>query len=249
LHSEWLAPKQATDGKLVLYLHGGAYIMGSCATHRQMVSYIAKASRVRTLLPEYRLAPEHPFPAAIDDAVRLYRSLLADGYLPDDIVIMGDSAGGGLTMATLLSLRDAREPLPAAACLISPWLDLTASGESMSSRAHEDPWFKPGDMPVVTSYYCREDQLRHPLISPVFADLADLPSIYIQVGSDEILLSDSTRCADQIKAVGGNVEIEIWPGMWHVFQVFVHQVPESRRAVRKIGEFVRQSLRCAPAVP
>jgi acetyl esterase/lipase len=249
LHSEWLAPDDACNDKLILYLHGGAYIMGNCATHRQMVSYIAKAASVRTLLPEYRLAPEHAFPAAIDDAVRLYRSLLADGYLPDDIVIMGDSAGGGLTMATLLSLRDAREPLPAAACLISPWLDLTASGESMSSRAHKDPWFKPADMPVVTSYYCRDDQLRHPLVSPVFADLDGLPPLYIQVGSDEILLSDSTRAADKVRATGGDVEIEIWPGMWHVFQVFVHQVPESRQAVRKLGEYVRKSLRCAPVAP
>ena len=249
LHSEWLAPDHAFDGKLILYLHGGAYIMGNCATHRQMVSYIAKVSGVRTLLPEYRLAPEHPFPAAIDDAVRMYRSLLADGFSHEDIVIMGDSAGGGLTMATLLSLRDAREPLPSAACLISPWLDLTASGESMSSRAHKDPWFKPEDMPVVTSYYCREDQLRHPLVSPVFADLSGLPPLYIQVGSDEILLSDSTRAADKVKAAGGKADIETWPGMWHVFQVFVHQVPESRKAVRKIGDFVRKSLRCAPAVP
>lgn len=243
LHAEWLTPENAVDGKLLLYLHGGAYIMGSRSTHRELASHIASATGVRTLLPEYRLAPEHPFPAAIDDAVGVYRDLIADGHAAHDIVIAGDSAGGGLTMATLLSLRDAREPLPAAACMLSPWLDLSATGESMTTRMHSDPWFKPSDMPIVASYYCEESQLRHPLASPVFADLSDLPPLYIQVGEDEILLSDSTRCAERVRAAGGNIELEIWPGMWHVFQVFVHRMPESREAIRKIGAFVRRELK------
>lgn len=243
LNAEWLMPKNAADGKLLLYLHGGAYIMGSCNTHRELASHIASTTGVRILLPEYRLAPEHPFPAAIDDAVGIYRALIADGYAAKDIVIAGDSAGGGLTMATLLSLRDARDPLPAAACLLSPWLDLSATGESMTTRADRDPWFKPNDMPIVTSYYCEESQLRHALASPVFADLSELPPLYIQVGEDEILLSDSTRCAESVEATGGNVELEIWPGMWHVFQVFVHRMPESRDAIRKIGEFIRRELK------
>jgi len=243
LKAEWLTPADATDDKLLLYLHGGAYIMGGCTTHRRLVSYIAQAAGVRTLLPEYRLAPEHPFPTAIDDAVRLYRALLADGHSAENIVIAGDSAGGGLTMATLLSLRDANEPLPAAACLLSPWLDLSASGESMTTRVHRDPWFKPKDMPIVTSYYVAQSQVRHPLASPVFADLSGLPPLYIQVGEDEILLSDSTRCAEKVEAAGGSVELEIWPGMWHVFQMFVHEMPESRAAIRKIGDFVRRMLK------
>ena len=243
LNAEWLTPKNAADGKLLLYLHGGGYIMGSCSTHRELASHIASATGVRTLLPEYRLAPEHPFPAAIDDAIGIYRALIADGYAAQDIVIAGDSAGGGLTMATLLSLRDARDPLPSAACMLSPWLDLSATGESMTTRANQDPWFKPNDMPIVTSYYCEESQLRHPLASPVFADLSDLPPLFIQVGEDEILLSDSTRCAENVAAAGGNIELEIWPGMWHVFQVFVHRMPESRDAIRKIGEFIRRELK------
>lgn len=242
LAAEWLTPAGAADGKLLLYLHGGAYIMGGCATHRQLASFIARAAGVRTLLPEYRLAPEYPFPAAVDDIVGLYRALLADGYEAHNIVIAGDSAGGGLAMATLLSLRDVGDPLPAAACLLSPWLDLTASGESMIGAASNDPWFRPDDMPIIASYYCRDDERRHPLVSPVFADLAGLPPCYIQVGSDEILLSDSTRAAEKIKAGGGEVDIEIWPGMWHVFQVFVRQVPESRKAVSKIGGFIRRVL-------
>jgi len=242
IKAEWLTPKGAPEGKLLLYLHGGAYIMGGCATHRQLVSYIARAAGVCTLLPEYRLAPEHPFPEALNDAVSLYRALLTDGYAAEDIVIAGDSAGGGLTMATLLSLRDAGDPLPAAACLLSPWLDLAATGETMSTHAHRDPWFKPEDMLVVSSYYCKQDQRRDPLVSPVYGDLSGLPPIYIQVGADEILLSDSTRAAEKVKSAGGEVVIEIWPGMWHVFQLFVRQMPESRAAIAKLGGHIRGVL-------
>jgi len=242
LKSEWLTPKGVADAKLLLYLHGGGYIVGGCGTHRQLVSHIAAAAGVRALLPEYRLAPEHPFPAAIDDAVGVYRALIADGYAAEDIVIAGDSAGGGLTMATLLSLRDAGNPLPAAACLLSPWLDLASTGESMTTRAHRDPWFKPEDMPIIASHYCDESNFKQPLVSPVYADLSGLPPLYIQVGDDEILLNDSTRTADKVKEAGGKVDIEVWPDMWHVFQVFVHQMPESRAAIRKIGEFVRRVL-------
>jgi len=240
LNSEWLTPKGAADGKLLLYLHGGAYIVGGCGTHRQLVSHIAAAAGVRALLPEYRLAPEHPFPAAIDDAVGVYRALIADGYAAEKIVIAGDSAGGGLTMATLLSLRETGDPLPAAACLLSPWLDLASTGESMTRRAHRDPWFEPEDMPIIASHYCDKSMFKQPLVSPVYADLSGLPPLYIQVGEDEILLSDSTRTADKVREAGGKVDIEIWPDMWHVFQVFVHQMPESRAAIRKIGEFVRR---------
>ncbi len=242
LTAEWLTPKNAADKKLILYLHGGAYVMGCCATHRQLVSHIARAAGVRALLPEYRLAPENPFPAAVEDAVGIYRTLLAGDYAAKDIVIAGDSAGGGLTMATLLSLRDAGDPLPAAACLLSPWLDLAATGETMVTNAHKDPWFKPEDMPFVAGYYCNEDQFRNPLASPVYGDLAGLPPICIQVGGDEILLSDSVRAAQKVEEAGGEVELEIWPGMWHVFQIFVRQMPESGAAIHKLGAYIRSSL-------
>lgn len=242
LQAEWLAPGAAADGKLLLYLHGGAYIMGGCRTHRQFVSHIAKFAGVRALLPEYRLAPEHPFPAAIEDATGIYLSLLAQGYAAEDIIIAGDSAGGGLTMATLLSLRHTGDPLPAGACLISPWLDLSGSGESMTTHAQKDPWFRPKDLPVVTGYYCDESQLTNPLVSPVYANLAGMPPLYIQVGADEILLSDATRIADKVIAAGGVVDLEIWPDMWHVFQMFLHFMPESRQAVRKLGTHIRAAL-------
>lgn len=242
MRAEWLTPQAPARGKAMLYLHGGAYVFGNCATHRQLVSYVARACNVRALVIEYRLAPEHPFPAAIEDSLAAYRALRDEGYGPGDIVLAGDSAGGGLVMALLLSLRDAGEQMPAGAVMLSPWLDLTASGESMTTRAKRDPWFKPPDMPIIASYYCEEDEYRNPLVSAVYADVAGLPPIYIQVGDDEILLSDSTRIAEKLEAAGGEVTLEIWPDMFHVFQVFVHQMPESREAIDKFVPFVRSRL-------
>jgi acetyl esterase/lipase len=242
MQAEWLTPREVSEGRLLLYLHGGGYVFGSCATHRQMVSCIALAGAVPALLPEYRLAPEHPFPAAIEDTVRLYRALLEAGYSPRDIVIAGDSAGGGLTLATLLALRDAGDPLPAAACLLSPWLDLTGSGESMRTNAQRDPWFKPEYMPVLARHYCTDDERIHPLVSPVFADLGGLPPLFIQVCDDEILLSDSTRIVDKARTAGGAAELETYNGLWHVFQAFARQVPEARAAVDKLGAYIRRVL-------
>lgn len=240
--SEWLRPTTSRRRKLLLYLHGGAYVLGSCRSHRHMVSHIARAAGVDALLPEYRLAPEHRFPAAIDDAVTMYRALLEDGYAPEDIVVGGDSAGGGLTVATMLSLRHAGLPLPAANVLLSPFLDATASGESAESRAERDPWFHASDVSVVVDYYCGHDEVRNPLVSPVFANVAGLPPAYIQVGDDEILLSDSTRYADMLRAAGIDAEIEIWPEMWHVWHLFVGKMPESRKAIEGIGRFIEKTL-------
>lgn len=247
MRAEWLTPQAPARRKVMLYLHGGAYVFGNCATHRQLVSYIARACGVRALVIEYRLAPEHRFPAAIEDSLAAYRALREEGYAPADILVAGDSAGGGLVMALLLSLRDAGEEMPAGGLLFSPWLDLTASGESMTTRAKRDPWFKPPDMPIIASYYCESDEYRNPLVSPVFADVAGLPPIYIQVGDDEILLSDSTRIAENIEAAGGDVTLEVWPDMFHVFQVFVHQMPESREAIEQLAPFVTARLGIAAA--
>lgn len=247
LYAEWLRPKQAVDGKVMLYLHGGAYLVGSCRTHRQMVSHIARAAGVNALVPEYRLAPEHPFPAAIDDAVGVYRWLLANGFDPGDVFIAGDSAGGGLTVAVMLSLRHAGLPMPAAAVLLSPFLDITASGESATTRAEKDPWFDAKDMHIVADNYCGDGtEPQSPLVSPVFANVAGLPPTFIQVGDDEILLSDSTRLAEKMKNAGLDVEIEIWPEMWHVFQLFIGKMPESRRAIRRIGTYLGERMQTEP---
>jgi acetyl esterase/lipase len=242
MYCEWLTPTESEPGKVLLYFHGGAYLMGSCATHRKLVSYVARACRVRALMIEYRLAPEHPFPAAVDDAMAAYNALIEQGYSGADILVAGDSAGGGLTMALLLSLRDAAQELPAGALLLSPWLDLTSSGESARTRADQDPWFKADDMPYVAAYYCKDEELELPLVSPVFADVAGLPPVYIQVGDDEILLSDSTRITEKLERADCEVTLEVWPKMWHVFQVFVGLMPESRAAIEKTVPFVRERL-------
>jgi monoterpene epsilon-lactone hydrolase len=243
LNVEWLTPKDHMDGKLLLYLHGGAYVLGGCDLHRQMVSHIARAGRIRAILPEYRLSPEHKYPAAINDAVGVYRSLLKMGLKPQDIIFAGDSAGGGLSVATLLALRDAGDPLPAAAVLLSPFLDVTGSGASMQSRADKDPWFRAEDIPIVADHYCEPHQRRFPLVSPVFANVEGLPPMLIQVGDHEILLSDSERLADECVAAGIDVELEVWPEMWHVFQMFTRKMPESRQAIDKIGRYIQARLK------
>ena len=242
IHCEWLVPEGCDGAPVLYYLHGGAYLMGSTQTHRRMVSHIARASGTRALVPNYRLAPEHRFPAAIEDSTAVYRSLLEAGTDPAAMAIAGDSAGGNLTMATLLALRDAGDPLPTAVCLMSPWLDLAAEGESMDSRAKHDPWFRPKDIPEIVEKYCSKYDTKNPLVSPVYADPSNLPPTLIQVGDHEILLSDSTRMADKISEVGGYVTLQIWPDMWHVFQLFVGLMPESKRAINDISIFLKQHL-------
>ncbi len=242
LHSEWYRPVNAATGKVFLFLHGGAYALGSCDSHRGLVTRIAEAACVDTVLPEYRLAPEHPFPAGLDDAVAAYRALIARGYAAEDIVIGGDSAGGGLTVAAMLQLRHQGIALPRAAVLLSPFLDMTASGESMTTRAKQDPWFDPAHLEIVVGHYCPGEDLANPLLSPVFANVAGLPQMLIHVGDDEILLSDATRFADKLEAAGIPVELEVFPGMWHVFQLFVGKMPESGAAVDKIGAYVKAAF-------
>jgi acetyl esterase/lipase len=239
LHAEWYRPKQVLPGKVLLYLHGGAYALGSCVSHRKLVTHIAKQGQLEAVLPEYRLAPEHPFPAGPDDCVRAYRALLDKGYEAGNIIIGGDSAGGGLTIATMLQLRHDGLPLPSGAVMLSPFLDMTVSGESATTRVAQDPWFDPAHISVVIGHYCPYEDLQNPLLSPVFANVAGLPPTLIQVGDDEILLSDATRFADKLKEEGVHVELEVFPDMWHVFQLFVGKMPESKAAIAKIGQFIR----------
>ena len=239
---EWLIPEGCEDAPILYYLHGGAYMMGSPATHRQMLSFIAREAGVRALLPDYALAPENPFPAGLHDCLAVYHGLLAAGANARHILVGGDSAGGGMTMAMLVSLRDAGDDLPAATILLSPWLDLSASGESMKTRKAKDPWFRPDFMQKIARKYAPEGDLDYPLVSPVFADATGLPETLIQVGDHEILLSDSTRLSDNISAAGGKVTLQVWPEMWHVFQFFVKLMPESRRAIDDIAKFIRDTL-------
>ena len=237
---EWLVPSGCQEAPVLLYLHGGAYVGGSSATHRSMVSHIARASGMRALLPNYRLAPEHPFPAGLEDCVAVYRALLADGADPARLAIGGDSAGGGMTFAALLKLRDSGDRLPATAVLLSPWLDLTGTGESTRTRDAQDPMFDAKEMPKAAAYYAPHEMLSNPWISPLFADVHGLPPMLIQVGDHEILLSDSTRITDKIRAAGGDVTLQVWPDMWHVFQYSIGQMPEAKRAIDDIGTYLRR---------
>lgn len=242
LDAEWLTPEDAPADRAILYLHGGAYVVGSCDSHRHLVSHIARASGVRALLPEYGLAPENRFPGPIDDVVHVYRALLDDGFDPAQLLIAGDSAGGGLAVATLLTLRDEGLPMPRAAFLLSPWLDLTASGETMESRSEQDPWFRADDIREIARHYCDDDQRTDPRVSPVYADMHGMPPMHIQVGDDEILLSDATRLADNLRAAAVDVSVDVWQDMWHVFQAFLLVVPEAREAVQRMGEAMREAL-------
>lgn len=237
--AEWVVAPEADDDRVVLYLHGGGYSLGSLDSHRLLVANISRAAKARVLSVDYRLAPEHPYPAAVDDAVAAYRWLLGQGVNADRIVISGDSAGGGLTLATLLALRDAGDPLPAAAVPLSPWADLEGTGESMRTRAAVDLMIQPDRLKETADLYANGADLRHPQLSPVHGDYAGLPPLLIQVGDAEVLLDDATRVASIAKAAGVDVTLEVWDDMPHVFQSFVGLLPEADDAVERIGQFVR----------
>jgi monoterpene epsilon-lactone hydrolase len=238
--AEWITAPNALENRVFLYLHGGAYIMGSCNTHRYLASKLSRSTAARVLVPEYRLAPENPYPAAIEDAVRVYRWLISSGFAPEKIVIGGDSAGGGLTMATLLSLKDAGDPLPSLTVLLSPWTDMEGTGESMESRKDADPWLSPEPTRTSPVLYIRDLDPRHPLVSPIYADLKGLPPMLVHVGNDEILLDDSVRLVDRAREAGVDVSFKIWDDMWHVFQTFA--IPEAQQAIDEIGDFVVKKL-------
>jgi monoterpene epsilon-lactone hydrolase len=236
--AEWIAAPGATADRVILYLHGGGYVVGSVKTHRAMISRIARASNARALAIDYRLAPEHPFPAAVEDATTAYRWLLAQGYKPGRIVIAGDSAGGGLTLAALLAIRDSKLPLPAGAVPISPWTDLEGTGESVRTRATRDVMVTQENLASSARDYYGAHDPRDPLVSPVHADFRGLPPMLIQVGDAEILLDDATRVAARAKAAGVQVELEVWDDMPHVWHVFAKLLPEGQEAIDKIGKFV-----------
>jgi phosphinothricin tripeptide acetyl hydrolase len=237
--AEWLSPPAARAGVAVLYLHGGGYVIGSPRSHRHLAAAIGAAARSSVLLPEYRLAPEHPFPAAVDDAVAAYRWLLDRPIAPGKIVIAGDSAGGGLTVATLVALREARVPLPAAAVCLSPWTDLSCSGKSYRTRAAVDPIVtREGVGPMATAYLAGTDA-KTVLASPLFADLHGLPPLLIQVGDAEVLLDDATVLAERARKAGVDATLEVWPEMIHVWHWFFPMLDDGQRAIDRIGAFIR----------
>ena len=240
--AEWISTPESSEDRILFYLHGGGYCIGSLDTHRDMVSRIARAGRARALSVEYRLAPENPHPAALEDSLAAYRALLASGADPTRIIIGGDSAGGGLTMATLISLRDAGDPLAAAAVCLSPWTDLDETGDSAITKADVDPMIKPDGEKKMARNYAGGADLREPLLSPLYAELHGLPPMLIQVGTREVLLDDSTRFADRAREAGVDVTLEPWEEMFHVWQFFAFMLPEGKQAVDRLGEFIQQQV-------
>jgi len=240
--AEFLVAPGAADDRVVLYLHGGGYVIGSIKSHRYLMQNVSRHSGAKTLGLDYRLAPENPFPAAVEDATKAYCWLLAQGYKAKNIAIAGDSAGGGLTLATLVNLRDKGIDLPAAGVLISPWADLSGEAESVKTRADIDPMVKPEGLYSLGDKYLDGTDAKNPLASPVFADMAGLPPLCIHVGGKEILYDDAITVAEKARAAGIEVELLDEPELFHVWHAFAPMLEEGQEAVEKIGTFLQKQF-------
>jgi acetyl esterase/lipase len=240
--SERVATAASRRDRHILYLHGGGYVVGWAGLCRDLTWRLATLCRVCVLGVNYRLAPEHPFPAALDDAVAAYRWLLAQGADPKRIALMGDSAGGGLVFAALLRLRDEGIELPAAAAVVSPWTDLALTGPSLHLNAVIDPLIPVEQVPRVVDLCLAGANPRNPYASPLYGDPAGLPPTLILVGGDEVLRDDAVRMADKMRAAGCHVEIEVWPRMWHVWYLCTRGMPEAKAAIARIAAFVKDKL-------
>ncbi len=240
--SEWIFPHGCDRTKVLLYFHGGGYFVGSTNTHRGLVSQLAKNAGISALSINYRLAPEHPYPAAIEDCAKVYEWLLSKGFLPNQICFGGDSAGGGCTIGTLTYLRDKNIALPKCAIALSPWLDVTLTSESSTTKAEIDPMLAAKEFPTVVQYYMNDADTKSPYASPIFHSLKNLPPVYVQVGEEEILLSDSLTFAEKAKADGVDVRLEVYPKLFHVFNAFWRILPKAREANKKLGEFMHTQL-------
>lgn len=242
--AEWLRPPGADRQRAMLYFHGGGYVMGSRQSHRGVVAKLAAASGLNAVLFDYRLAPEHPYPAALDDALSVYAALLAHGHPASGIVFAGDSAGGGLCLATLLALRDRGLPLPSAAAVMSPWTDLTCSSPSYD---HPDPLAPAGSWRTFSAHYAGATPASTPLISPLFGELAGLPPLLIYAGADESMRDDSVRFTEKAKAASVDVRLHVGAGMVHCYPVFSPMFPEAKHAMDDICAFLRRLSLPGPA--
>ena len=238
--AEWISTPGVAEDRVVMYLHGGGYMIGSIRTHRSPLSYLSRVSDARVLGLNYRLAPEHPFPAAVEDSVAAYRWLLAEGVSPRRIAIGGDSCGGGLTIATLVALKYFGDPLPAAGISHSGWTDLAHTGDTFETKAEEDPLIDKEMLEGMAAAYLGDRSRTTPLASPYYADLQGLPPLLVQVGTAEVLLDDSLRLADRAKEAGVDVTLEVWDDMPHVWQAFASFLPEAREALDHCGQFVQK---------
>lgn len=233
-------PPGADTQRIIMYVHGGGYVIGSLNSHRAVVAELARAAGCQALAVDYRLAPEHVYPAAVDDSICAYLWLLSNGYAADKIVIAGDSAGGGLTVGILLALREGKHAMPAAGVCISPWIDLEATGESYQSRKDIDPMVSYDLIAPMGKVYIGDGDIKSPTASPIHADLTGLPPLLIQVGSAETLFSDADTLAKNAKAAGVEATFEEWPNMIHVWHLFFQQLADGRKAISRIGEFVKE---------
>ncbi len=237
--SEWVTAQGVTGNRVILYLHGGGYVIGSLNTHRALASNMSAAAQARVLVIDYRLAPEHPFPAAVDDAVAAYGWLLDQGIAAANIAVSGDSAGGGLTIATLVALRDKGLAMPACAVPISPWVDMEGLGESMTALHDADPMVQKPGLDRMAGMYLGDADPRSPLAAPLYADLTGLPPLLIQVGTRETLLDDSRRLHRNALAAGVNSSLEEAGGMIHVWHLFGPMLSEAREAIGRAGAFMQ----------
>lgn len=242
LHAEWLRPAGTTMDRVILYFHGGGYAVGSCKAHRGIVAKFVKGSGIGALVFDYRLAPEHPFPAALEDAVSAYQWLLAQGVPPEHVAFIGDSAGGGLCLATLLALRDQGIPLPAAAVALSPWTDLKNSGESWDTNAMLDTLCWKEAQTVFAEYYAGDTDPSHPWMSPLYGDLQNLPPLLLYVGGHELLRDDATRFAKKAEEAGVDVKLTIGDGLFHCYPACAPLFPEATQAMTEICAFVRNRV-------
>jgi acetyl esterase/lipase len=237
--AEWSIAPGAESGRVLLYLHGGGFSAGSIVSHRAMVTEAGRSAQARTLAIDYRRTPEHPFPAALEDTLRAYQWLLAQGVRPERIAVGGDSAGGGLTIALMLALRERGLPLPACGWCISPWVDMEATGGSYADKAAVDPMISREYIQELAGWYLGGAAPATPLAAPIHADLRGLPPLLIQVGSAETLFDDSVRLAARAGAADVRVTLEVWPQMIHAWPLFHQQLTDGRRAIVAAGAFIR----------
>ena len=240
--SEWIEYLGAPEDSVILYFHGGGYVFGDPDSHRDIAWRLGKEAGSKVLVVNYRLAPEHRFPAAVDDAVDSYRWLLEQGFAADRIAIAGDSAGGGLAIALMVNLKELGITLPKVAVLMSPWVDLAMTGASMVSNAKSDAMLSPEAISIFASYYLGDTNPKEPLASPIFANLSNLPPTLVLVGSKEVLLSDSVTLVEKINAAGGTATLSVWPKMPHVFPILAAIIPEGKKAILDMAEFLRIHL-------
>jgi epsilon-lactone hydrolase len=240
--AEWTSTPDADPANAILYLHGGGYVICSLDSHRHLAAEVGRASGARTLAIDYRLAPEHPFPAPIEDTVAAYRYLLDSGIKPNRIALAGDSAGGGLVVGSMLAIREAGLPLPACGWCISPWVDMEALGGSFVDRAETDPTVQKATILMMAGMYLGDADPRHPHAAPLYGDLRGLPPLLIQVGSVETLLDDSIALARKAGVADVPVALQIWPEMIHIWHLFFPVLSAGRRAIASGGSFVRNAL-------